>query len=106
MKNIRKIILITPENRSFHHIFGCFEKNHSNHYCYRADGSKIYCGEIDPVDGGDGIQHDISNNLTSIKGLNNEPMTGFILAGLKNIRNLLTCDGIKNIINEEQIMGI
>ena len=105
MDNIKYVIYLTPENRSAHYVFGCFDPDHSNHYCYRSDGSKVYCSQVEPKVGGDGIFHDISNTLYSINGVNGEPMTGFLLANENSIKDKLSCLKSNFHANEKDLMG-
>lgn len=105
MENIKRVIFITPENRSAHYVFGCFDSDHSNHYNYRSDGTKVYCSAVEPKSGSDGMFHDIASTLEAMTGLNNEEMSGFVLANKKGIQNRLSLESRNYVADETDVMG-
>jgi phospholipase C len=104
MQRINHVIVIMLENRSFHHVLG-FMEAHENHYSYDGQREKIYCTPIDPQSGGDGICHDIAATLTSIEGINDEPMTGFVFANQYGIHNVDAARGTGFTAYPSSIMG-
>lgn len=104
MENIDHIIFLTPENRSFHYVLG-FLEDHVGHFSYDKEGVRIPCGPVEPMTGGDSIIHDIVATTYSVRGLNNEPMTGFVAANQNGIYNRESIESESYTADPAQIMG-
>jgi phospholipase C len=104
MQAIDHVIVLTPENRSFHYILG-FLEDHRDHYNYDLQGNRIVCSPVDPMTGGDSITHDIAATMASIQGIKGEPMTGFIMANQHGIYNQDAYEPSVYRADPSQIMG-
>jgi phospholipase C len=104
MQAIDHVIVLTPENRSFHYILG-FLEDHRDHYNYDLQGNRIVCSPVDPMTGGDSITHDIAETVASVQGINGEPMTGFIAANQRGIYNQDAYEASIYRAEPSQIMG-
>lgn len=104
MEAIQHVIHLSPENRSFHNVLGYLE-NHHDHYNYDVKGKRIYCSAVPPMSGGDSIIHDIGATMASIRGINGEPMSGFVLANQKGIYNTYAFETAEYQADPQQIMG-
>lgn len=101
MQNIKYVIVISLENRSFHSILGYLEDDHENHFNFDINNNKIYCSEIDSFSGGDHIEHDIASTLYSM----NNDMGNFILSNQKNVHDIYSINNNDYKPDPKYIMG-
>lgn len=101
MQNIKYVIVLSLENRSFHSILGYLEDNHEDHYNIDINNNRIYCSEIEPFTGGDQIEHDLAATLYSM----NNNMGNFILSNQKNVHDIYSMDIVDYKPDPKYIMG-
>lgn len=101
MEHIDNVIIISLENRSFHNILGFLEKDHSQHFIIDINNKPIYCSEVEPMDGGDDIEHDLASTLYSIS----DGMSYFVLSNQKNVHDLYSRDNVNYHPDPKYIMG-